>query len=332
MMSTTRVAFSVAVVLRFGPIDRSEPVQCENNPSMERVTLESLASAIKQLRLEVQSLIQLLKNKHNSPFSVFKVFGSDSTNPNVQDIVPNNQLLQCSLEKARTDLSIAKNGLTNPITPIDLPGLELLSWVPVYFKPKASMRLDHNELAIAAYLYGVPLMHNDEEDIVLSSAITVQRDVFRSLLPGKPIYDEVLILVADMMTKELTTKSGYWFLPPSFAATYLEKALDHCRFYDYQNTPYFSTVGYEFVEPKGLPTLKDGSNDAVLWVATWMITCVEESNFNIKVDEEYRMKIAVSLVLKDQNIYNENIKTRAIENLQIKYDIHDRDREDIYRN
>ncbi|MED6175833.1 hypothetical protein PIB30_082031 [Stylosanthes scabra] len=90
-------------------------------------------------------------------------------------------------------------------------------WVPVYFKPKASMGLDHNELAIVAYLYGVPLMHNDEEDIVLSSAIMVQRDVFRSLLPGKPIYDEVPILVAYMMTKELTMKSGYGFLPPFFA-------------------------------------------------------------------------------------------------------------------
>ncbi|MED6175832.1 hypothetical protein PIB30_082030 [Stylosanthes scabra] len=115
-------------------------------------------------------------------------------------------------------------------------------------------------------------------------------------------------------------------------AIYLEEALDHRRFYDYQTTPYFSIVGYEFVEPKGLPTLEDGSNDVVLWVATWMIMCVEGSNFNIKVDEEYRTKIAVSLVLKDHNIYNEKIKIRVIENLQIKYDIHDRDHEDIYRN
>ncbi|XLT59394.1 hypothetical protein HN873_051998 [Arachis hypogaea] len=77
------------------------------------------------------------------------------------------------------------------------------------------MGLDEIELAIAAYLYGNHLMDNYEEDIVFSE-FTSHRDVFRSLMPGKPIISLVLDLVADMMRIELTRESGYWFLPTTF--------------------------------------------------------------------------------------------------------------------
>ncbi|RYR34568.1 hypothetical protein Ahy_A10g049516 [Arachis hypogaea] len=78
------------------------------------------------------------------------------------------------------------------------------------------MGLNETELAIAAYLYGNHLMDNYKEDIVISE-FTARRDVFRSLMPGKPIVSLVLDLVADMMSIELTRESGYWFLPTTFA-------------------------------------------------------------------------------------------------------------------
>ncbi|XLS47369.1 hypothetical protein HN51_021727 [Arachis hypogaea] len=80
------------------------------------------------------------------------------------------------------------------------------------------MGLDDTELAIPAYLYGNHLMDNYEEDIVFSE-LTARRDVFRSLMPEKPIVSLVLDLVADMMKTGLTRESGYWFLPTTFAVS-----------------------------------------------------------------------------------------------------------------
>ncbi|MED6153104.1 hypothetical protein PIB30_098358 [Stylosanthes scabra] len=187
---------------------------------MDKVTLLSLANSIEQLSRQFQSLVQCLKDNHSSPSKVFKVFGSTSKTHNVLEV------LQHSSEKAKTDLSIAKTGPRHIINQIDLPELELpiLStnkwfsyWVPIHFKQTTAMGLDYDELAIAAYLYGNTLMYNDEEELVISHGIRAHMDVFITLLPDTQIQDEVIILVAEMMTMEMTTESGYWFLPPSFA-------------------------------------------------------------------------------------------------------------------
>ncbi|XP_052111530.1 uncharacterized protein LOC127742841 [Arachis duranensis] len=191
----------------------------EPNPSLkDRVTLDSLANSVEQLTQIVQSLVQRLENNVSSPSKVFKVFGSNSKTLNQQSSASNNSLLLWCIEKAKTDLSIAKKRRTNSLAPIDIPGLELPSWVQVCFRPTASMGLDEIELAIAVYLYGNHLMDNYKEDIVISE-FTARRDVFRSLMPGKPIVSLVLDLVADMMSIELTRESGYWFLPTTFVVS-----------------------------------------------------------------------------------------------------------------
>ncbi|MED6181015.1 hypothetical protein PIB30_015486 [Stylosanthes scabra] len=177
---------------------------------MEKVTLLSLANSIEQLSRQFQSLVQCLEDNHNSPSKVFKVFGSTSKTPNVPKV------LQHSSEKTKTDSSIAKTGPRHIVNQINLPGLKLPICVPVHFKPTAAMDLDYDELAIAAYLYGNTLMYNDEEELVLSYGTRAHRDVFRSLFPDREIQDEVLMLVAKMMS-EMTIESGYWFLPPYFA-------------------------------------------------------------------------------------------------------------------
>ncbi|XLR39122.1 hypothetical protein S83_023782, partial [Arachis hypogaea] len=348
----------------------------EPNPSLkDRVTLDSLANSVEQLTQIVQSLVQRLENTVSSPSKVFKVFGSNSKTLNQQSSASNNSLLLWCIEKAKTDLSITKKRRTDSLTPIDIPGLELPS---VSTKPTASMGLNETELAIVAYLYGNHLMDNYKEDIVISE-FTARRDVFRSLMPGKPIVSLVLDLVADMMSIELTRESGYWFLPTTFAlsektkldpkslplcitygylgnvdclkrvfipisettyeghehwylvvidrvkgqiilldplpiekqfkrkrttlklAIYLDEVLEDRSFYDFETTPNLISSQFEFEEPEGLPTLEARSSDAGVWVASWMIACFEDDNFNIKVDDGVRMKIAVSLVLKIHN-------------------------------
>ncbi|XLS61865.1 hypothetical protein HN51_016093, partial [Arachis hypogaea] len=209
----------------------------EPNPSLkDRVNLDSLANSVEQLTEIVQSLVQRLENNVSFPSKVFKVFGSNSKTLNQQSSTSNNSLLLWCIEKAKTDLSIAKKRRTDSLAPIDIPGLELPSWVQVCFRPTASMGLNETELAIAAYLYVNHLMDNYKEDIVISE-FTSRRDVFRSLMPGKPIVSLMLDLVADMMSIELIRESGYWFLPTTFALsekTKLDpKSLPLCITYSY---------------------------------------------------------------------------------------------------
>ncbi|QHN78793.1 Ulp1 protease family, carboxy-terminal domain protein [Arachis hypogaea] len=193
------------------------------------------------------------------------------------------------------------------------------------------MGLDDTELEIAAYLYGNYLMDNYEEDIVFSE-LTARRDVFRSLMPGKPIISLVLDLVADMMKTELTRESEKTKLDPDrlpSCITYVYLGKVDCLKRVFIPVSESTDEGhehwylvFEFEEPEGLPTLEAGSNDAGVRVASWMIACVEDDHFNIKVDDGVRMKIAVSLVSKNHNMISYRVKRNAIENLNKLYDNH----------
>ncbi|QHO12661.1 Rac-like GTP-binding protein [Arachis hypogaea] len=85
-------------------------------------------------------------------------------------------------------------------------------------------------------------------------------------------------------------------------AIYLDEVLEDRSFYDFETTPNLISSQFEFEELEGLPTLEAGSSDAGVWIANWMIACFEDDHFNIKVDDEVPMKIAVSLVLKNHNM------------------------------
>ncbi|XLU20138.1 hypothetical protein S245_056204, partial [Arachis hypogaea] len=218
----------------------------------------------------------------NSPSKVFKALGSDSNTLTQQGSASSNPLLLCSIEKAKTDLSIAKKRRRNSLAPNIVLGLKLPIWVHVSFRPIASMGLDDTELAIAAYLYG----------------LIARIDVFKSLMPGKPIVSLVLDLIGDIMKSELTRESGYWFLPPVFAlskktkmdpsclpscitdvylgkidclkrrttlksAIFLDEVLEDRSFYDFETTSNPISSEFEFEEQEGLPTLEDGSASVV---------------------------------------------------------------------
>ncbi|MED6185088.1 hypothetical protein PIB30_053639 [Stylosanthes scabra] len=261
--------------------------------------LLSLTNQIDELKREIHSLTQRLDITPSTPSSMFKVFG----------------------------LSSKKRARYSSVVQV-APGLELPSWMHLSFRPTALMGLNQDEVAVAAYLYG-NLSHNEEEEIVFSN-VSVGRQEFKSLIPGNAIHLNVLTMVTYMMTKELGLKSGYWFLPPFFA-TY---ALGWMKTDPKSMAVEFNNIFMGKVDclkrtrfplknssrGKGMP---ENWNDSDLWVASWMIGRYDDDDFDIKVDDRTRMKIVVSLVLKDHNIINQTIKTNAIENLEQQDEDHD---------
>ncbi|MED6115797.1 hypothetical protein PIB30_094150 [Stylosanthes scabra] len=99
-------------------------------------------------------------------------------------------------------------------------------------------------------------------------------------------------------------------------AIFLEKMLEDRYYYEFETTPNFSTDDFRFRETEFLPKLDVEANDSGLWVASWMIGCYDNDDFDIKVNDGTRMKIAVSLVLKDHNIINQTIISKAKKNLE----------------
>ncbi|MED6138844.1 hypothetical protein PIB30_078288 [Stylosanthes scabra] len=176
----------------------------------------SLTNQIEELKREIHSLTQRLDIKPSTPSSMFKVFGSSSKSSNLEGDMVDNHLLSRCIEKAKTDIYISRKRARYSSVVQVAPGLELSSWMHLSFRSTASMGLNQDEVAVAAYLYG-NLSHNEEEEIVFSN-VSVGRREFKSLLPGNAIHLNVLTMVADMMNKEMGLKSGYWFLPPFFAA------------------------------------------------------------------------------------------------------------------
>ncbi|QHO02236.1 uncharacterized protein DS421_13g422110 [Arachis hypogaea] len=143
------------------------------------------------------------------------------------------------------------------------------------------MSLDETELAIAAYLYGDHLMDNYEEDIVFSE-FTAHRDVFRSLMPGKPIISLVLDLVADMMRIELTRESGYWGCLGVCSSELSLRPLSEGSAILFSISPYTEWEDFEAVVKVSLPlgTCKSGS-----WLASGCLHGIgssENCEFSIK--------------------------------------------------
>ncbi|MED6138845.1 hypothetical protein PIB30_078289 [Stylosanthes scabra] len=99
--------------------------------------------------------------------------------------------------------------------------------------------------------------------------------------------------------------------------------LEDRYYYEFEMTPNLTTEDFLFRKMECLPKLDIESNDSGLWVASWMIGRYDNDDFDIKVDDGTRMKIAVSLVLKDHNIINQTIKTNVIENLEQQDEDHD---------
>ncbi|MED6153512.1 hypothetical protein PIB30_102663, partial [Stylosanthes scabra] len=101
--------------------------------------------------------------------------------------------------------------------------------------------------------------------------------------------------------------------------------LEDRYYYEFETIPNLTTEDFHFRKTECLPKLDIESNDSSLWIASWMIGRYDNNDFDIKVDDEARMKIVVSLVLKDHNIINQTIKTKTIKNLEQQDEDHDFD-------
>ncbi|MED6159928.1 hypothetical protein PIB30_046827 [Stylosanthes scabra] len=101
--------------------------------------------------------------------------------------------------------------------------------------------------------------------------------------------------------------------------------LEDRYYYEFETTPNFTTDDFSFRETECLPKLDIEANDSGLWVESWMIGCYDNDDFDINVDNGTHMKIAISLVLKDPNIINQTIKSKAKKNLEQLDEEHDRD-------
>ncbi|XP_016168829.1 uncharacterized protein LOC107611416 [Arachis ipaensis] len=81
------------------------------------------------------------------------------------------------------------------------------------FYPQKEMRLAGTDLAVAAYIFG---MVKDKREILVSDLHCYgDKEAFQTLVPGRRFVDDIIILVATM----LTYNSGrlIWYLPPTFA-------------------------------------------------------------------------------------------------------------------
>ncbi|KAL4329058.1 hypothetical protein AHAS_Ahas13G0262100 [Arachis hypogaea] len=86
------------------------------------------------------------------------------------------------------------------------------------FRPPLGMEFIGSELAVAAYIFGNGL--SKKEILIPDEHCCGSRGVLHSLLPGEEVVDDVLNLVASMMTSSDLNEIGkQWWLPTTFAAS-----------------------------------------------------------------------------------------------------------------
>ncbi|MED6164839.1 hypothetical protein PIB30_093944 [Stylosanthes scabra] len=92
-------------------------------------------------------------------------------------------------------------------------GSEVPMCYKVAFRPSKDIRILDTELMVATYIFGQDFENSDI--LVDSPHCNGSREAFKTLVPGSGIIDDVLILVAEMMTNRQDNHK--WFLPPGFA-------------------------------------------------------------------------------------------------------------------
>lgn len=69
---------------------------------------------------------------------------------------------------------------------------------------------------------------------------------------------------------------------------------------------------FSVVEPRGLLSQRDGSNDSGVWVAAWMKECCRKNDYNcVEVFPDTRVKLAIGLVHSVYNLNMEKITEQA---------------------
>ncbi|KAJ1427952.1 Ulp1 protease family, C-terminal catalytic domain [Sesbania bispinosa] len=228
-------------------------------------------------------------------------------------------------------------------------GIRVPWWMPLMFRPPTDMVQDEIEAAIAAYIFGLKYEEDlkDEYEILVTSKLGAfgERCRVKSLMPRQEMHQDRYCLAwmkppsaamnaykddymgkVDFMSKmfiPMNDENKHWYLlvadmkaknlvlldsapcqarnePRQLQAkkmvVYLEEMFQHESFYDFSVT--------------NKPRVTD--NDYGVWVCKWMSDCSLKDDYNIKVDRETRMRLAIDLIIKPYNLKKEEVVSVAV--------------------
>ncbi|KAJ1378002.1 hypothetical protein SESBI_48305 [Sesbania bispinosa] len=95
-------------------------------------------------------------------------------------------------------------------------------------------------------------------------------------------------------------------------AVYLEEMFQHESFYDFSVTNKPRVIEFPLQIPSDIGRQAVGSNDCGVWVCKWMSDCSLKDDYNIKVDKETRMRLAIDLIIKPYNLKKEEVVSVAV--------------------
>ncbi|XLU70391.1 hypothetical protein S245_029444, partial [Arachis hypogaea] len=95
-------------------------------------------------------------------------------------------------------------------------------------------------------------------------------EALMTLCPKNWVGDNVLNLMASILMKHaaVIVEGNKWFLPTTFAISFLENLLLDYWFYQLDNTKRPMVSKFKFQEPE-VPQQDAQSNDCGVWVAQW---------------------------------------------------------------
>ncbi|XLR28119.1 hypothetical protein S83_056019 [Arachis hypogaea] len=199
--------------------------------------------------------------------------------------------------------------------------------IEVVFRPPAGVNFMTVELAIAAYVFGRKL--SMKEVLIPNEHCQGDRQALWTLRSGEEVVDDVLTLLATMLTDERADRR-IWWLPTTFAETlsfirehymgraddltkarYIQQLLREGKFYERPEIKPPQVTNFKFLEP-ATGQQAPNSNDCGIWVAQWMELSHLWGFFDLeRVDDETRMRLAVDLVMSKSNPKRKEVCQKA---------------------
>ncbi|QHO02864.1 Ulp1 protease family, carboxy-terminal domain protein [Arachis hypogaea] len=94
-------------------------------------------------------------------------------------------------------------------------------------------------------------------------------------------------------------------------ALFIEEMLDDSTFYVNHTTHRLVISEYPIIHPAEIGEQNDDSNDCGVWMTTWMRECQWRNNYNIKVNESTRLRLAIDLVMNPFNLKSQEVLQAA---------------------
>ncbi|XLR68200.1 hypothetical protein S83_018872, partial [Arachis hypogaea] len=286
--------------LRNGPPDNFNPTLMPvimSGFSMPSSTLERNLDSSKKIRSNMSSIHQAADSKSHMATKCC------SMSPKCEQTLPDDYVIRRSLfsndgtgKKTATEpvitSSLDKAVYVSYFNPADrkLPlaneTAKIPAWKPVLFCPPADMALCKDEVSVVTYVFGSDMEDEEPNSEIISQTNLwhANRRVMYTLLPNKPLVDEAL---------------------------FIEEMLDDSTFYANQTTHRPVISEYPIIHPAEIGEQNDDSNDCEVWVTTWMRECQWRSNYNIKVNDSTRLRLAIDLVMNPFNLKSQEVLEAA---------------------